>query len=391
MLIKRQVQLPKNKNFFLFGPRQTGKSTLLKHTFSNKRPLYYDILKSEIFRKLAANPEVLRSEIQAVMLTKKITHVIIDEVQKIPGIMDELQSLIDSKIPCNFIISGSSPRKLKRAHANMLAGRAWTFHLYPFTYFEIKDTFELNRVLQFGSIPPIYCASSDTERYEILNSYVDTYIKEEVEIEADIRNIGGFLRFLPMAASQNGEVLNFSNIARETGVKYNSVREYYKILEDTLIGFYLLPYGRSIRKKMTRHPKFYLFDTGIVNALNKRLQVTLEQNSYEFGRLFEQFLVCEIIRMNNYRRADFTISFYRTERGVEVDCIIETPKGKIVALEIKSTRNPDTTHCSGLISFKEKVKEAELILACRIDIPRKLDKVLAYPWETALEYISTID
>lgn len=387
MFLPRLLNLPHNKNFFLFGPRQTGKSTLIKSLFPPEKNLYYDLLHSETYRQLLANPETLRAEVHAALSLRRISHVIIDEVQKIPQLLDEVHSLIESNIASSFILSGSSSRKLKRSHANMLAGRAWTFRLFPFIYQEIKDSFEIGNILRFGALPSVYLSKDDLERSEILRSYVDTYIEEEIELEANMRNLGGFLRFLPIAASQNGELVNYSNIARETGVSFNTVKEYYKILEDTLLGFFLFPYGRSIRKKMVKHPKFYFFDTGVVSALTRKLSVPFLEHSYEYGQAFEHFFICELIRLNDYRRLDLEFSFYRTERGAEVDCIIENPKGKIIAVEIKSTRVPSASHCTGLYSLKQRVPNAELILACQTQKPIKLKEVIGMPWEEALQYI----
>ena len=387
MFIPRLLRLPQNKNFFLFGPRQTGKSTLIKSLFLHEKSIYYDLLSTDIYRRFAANPETLRAEVRAALSIKKPTHIIIDEVQKVPQLLDEVHLLIESGLPLYYILSGSSSRKLKRSHANMLAGRAWTFRLFPLTFLEIEYLFNLNKVLRFGTLPNVHLTRDDNERSEILRSYVDVYIKEEIELEANIRNLGGFLRFLPIVAAQNGEITNYFNIAREAGVSYHTVREYYKILEDTLLGFFHLPYGRSIRKKLVKHPKFYFFDTGVVSALTKKLRVPYQENTYEFGRAFEHFFICELMRLNEYKRLDLGFSFYRTERGSEVDCIVETPKGKTIAVEIKSTMNPASTHCSGLYSFKQKVPDAELILACRTSNSLKINKVMVLPWKEALKYI----
>jgi len=387
MYIERTIKLPKNNNFFLFGPRQTGKSTLLKNQFPSQESLYYDLLKTEVYRKLLARPEIFRNEVHAALKSKQPLHIIIDEVQKIPQLLDEVHFLIESGVPGYFILSGSSSRKLKRYQANMLAGRAWTFQLFPFSYLELKDDFDLFTVLKYGALPGVYLNPGEYEKRETLHSYVDTYIKEEIEIEANIRNLSGFLRFLPIAGHQNGELLNYSNIARETEISGHVVKEYYKILEDTFLGFFLLPYARSIRKKMAKQPKFYFFDPGIVTTLDNRLRVNLEENSFEFGRAFEHFMILEIIKLNHYHRLDLVLSFYRTERGAEVDCIIETPAGKTLAIEIKSTVNPTSTMLKGLYSFKEKVPGAQLILACRVDRPQQMKDVAVIPWQEVLDFI----
>lgn len=387
MYIERTIKLPNNKSFFLFGPRQTGKSTLLKNQFSPQETIYYDLLKSEVYRKLLARPEIFRNEVHAALKSKPPLYIIIDEVQRIPQLLNEVHFLIESGLPCFFILSGSSSRKLKRYQANMLAGRAWTFQLHSFSYPELKDYFDLFSVLKYGSLPGVYLNPVEFEKRETLHSYVDTYIKEEIEIEANIRNLSGFLRFLPIAAHQNGELINYSNIARETETAGHTVKEYYKILEDTLLGFFLLPYARSIRKKMSRQPKFYFFDPGIVTTLTNRLRVELEENSYEFGRAFEHFIILEILKLNHYHRLDLVLSFYRTERGAEVDCIIETPAGKTLAIEIKSTVNPNSMMLKGLYSFKEKVPGAQLILACRVDRAQIMKDVTVLPWQEVLDFI----
>ena len=387
MLIKRMLSIPKNKNIFIFGPRQTGKSTLINKIFSEKESHFYNLLEVDTYNKLLANPQIFRHEVEAICVTENKKNIIVDEVQKIPQILDEVHNLIEKKLPCNFILSGSSSRKLKRFQANMLAGRAWSFHLFPFVYKEIKKKFSLDDVLRFGSLPSVNILKTNNEKQEVLRSYVNTYIKEEIEMEANIRNLGSFLRFLPIAAAENGEILNYSNVAREAGIKSPTVKEYYKILEDTLIGFFLLPYNRSVRKRLVRHPKFYFFDLGVVSALNKKLKTPLLESSYEYGKAFEHFFICEIFRLNEYLRLDLDISFYRTERGAEVDLVLQTPKGETIAVEIKSTKNPVRKHCSGLYSFKKVVPEAKLFLISRASNSMKFDDVLVLPWEKSWEYI----
>lgn len=384
--IKRKIKIPKNKSFFLFGPRQTGKSTLIKQSFT-KKIKYYDLLKSDIYRYFKTNPEYLRNEILYELKHNNIQYIIIDEIQKIPQLLDEIHYLIENKIKCNFILSGSSSRKLKREKSNMLAGRLWDLQLYPFIYEEIKDNFDLSLILKYGSLPPVFLSSEIEEKEEILRAYVNVYLKEEIEIEANIRNLGSFLRFLNIVAEQNTELVNFTNIARECSVSNYTVKNYYKILEDTLLGFFLLPYSKSIRKKLSKHPKFYFFEIGIVTALTNQLRNNISEFSYEFGKKFEHFIILEIYRLNSYLRKDLKLSYYRTERGNEVDLIIESPLGKTIAIEIKSTKSPTKKMCNGLLSFKEKVPNSELILCCRINDPQLIDIISILPWQKTLEFI----
>ena len=390
--IAREIELPEKKSFFLFGPRQTGKSTLIKSKFIDRQSLYFDLLKTDEFRKYAAKPELIRSEIEAALQSgQTIRNVLIDEIQKIPAILDEVHWLLESYPELRIILSGSSARKLKRMHANMLGGRVRTHHLYPLTCKEIGDGFNLDRALHFGTIPSIYLAENDDERAESLRSYISTYLHEEIEIEAQLRNVGGFLRFLPLAGAENGSVVNFSNIARECGLAVNTIKTYYQILEDTLLGFFLFPFGGSVRQRIARHPKFYFFDTGIVTALQKRLKVQLDDmQGSPYGNAFEHFILSEIHRLNEYRRLDLDISYFRTDRGAEVDCILKTPLGKILAIEIKSTRIPGSHHCSGLASFSQSVPDADLYLACRTERAAKLGKITALPWQQLLEMVRVL-
>lgn len=388
-MVNRQINLTKSNSFFLFGPRQTGKSTLLQKQFPEST-LNYNLLSTDTYQRLAARPGLLKEEIMAARRERTITHVIIDEVQRIPALLDEVHSMLESAEPCVFGLSGSSARKLKRTHANMLGGRAWTYRLFPLTTQEIGAGFNLERALHFGTLPKVYLAETDMERSEILRSYVDTYIREEIEIEAQIRNIGGFLRFLPTIASENGALVNFLNLSRELMLSVSTIRSYYQIMEDTLLGFFLSPMAKSARKMAAGHPRFYLFDCGVVRALQKKLNAPLDEKTEEYGRAFEHFFICEIMRLNTYLRLDLDISFYRTDRGAKVDCIIKAPSGTLTAIEIKSTRNPSPHHCSGLRSFREIYPDAKCLLACKTDKSAVIGDVLALPWQEALEKIVSL-
>jgi predicted AAA+ superfamily ATPase len=235
-MIKRTIRLPQKHSFFIFGPRQTGKSTLLRAAFPEGNVLYYDLLKSEEYLRLTARPGLFREEVAA--CDKKITHVIVDEIQRIPALLNEIHHLLENVSGeaggPHFCLSGSSARKLKRAHANLLAGRAWTYHLFPLTHRELGEKFSLEKALNLGALPSVYLAESAHDAQNTLRAYVETYLKEEVEAEAITRSLGSFLRFLTLAADENGNVVNFSTIARECGVSYKTVQGYFQILEDTL-------------------------------------------------------------------------------------------------------------------------------------------------------------
>lgn len=379
-MFKRRLELPKNKSFFLFGPRQTGKSTLLRKTFSERETIYYDLLKSDEYTRLAAKPSLFREEVLA--RDKNKEYVIVDEVQRVPQLLDEVQSIMTSSgKPPIFCLSGSSARKLKRAQANLLAGRAWTYHLHPLTHLECGPRFTLEKALGIGTLPSIYSEEKEEDAHRSLKAYVNTYLKEEIAAEAIIRNIGAFLRFLPLAAFENGKLLNYSNIAKETGVSYKTVQEYFQVLQDTLIGFLLPAFSGSARKQLATHPKFYFFDTGVHRAVCGKLSVPLYPGTSEYGDVFEHFLICEIARFIDYAGKDHSLSFYRTKDGAEVDLIVKTPAGKTFAVEIKSSQTPDSARLKGLRSFGRDFPDAALYCAAPVPRARLLEGIKIVPWQ----------
>lgn len=378
-MLKRELNLPISHDFLLLGPRQTGKTTLVSESFNRKTTQVYNLLQSEQFTRFVSNPGLLKEEIFA--LPKEITHIFIDEVQRVPELLNEVQYLIDQRIPQKFILSGSSARKLKRGRGNLLAGRVWAFNLYPLTFQEIHKT-KLTEILTYGTLPKVVTSKLPQEKNETLRSYVEVYLKEEIEAEALSRNIGGFIRFLSIAAQSNGELINFSNIARDTGISSVTVKEYFKILEDTLIGSFLFPFSYSERKKHKLSPKFYLFDTGILRALHRKLSLEILPMTFEFGMYFESWIINEVIRINSYLRKDWNLSFLRTAKDVEVDLIIETPKGKIIAVEIKSKPNPIAQdYEAGFKALRSLTPKIKCYCVCACDRPRLTEGVEILPYD----------
>ena len=377
-MIKRKLQLAnfiKHKSGFLFGPRSTGKSFLIKHTLSEFP--YIDLLKASDRRRYIADPSLLREVAQA--NPKKL--IIIDEIQLVPELLDEVHSLIE-ETDCRFLLTGSSARKLKRSHANMLGGRARRADFFPLTWKELRDAnqFDLNRYLLYGGIPRIYLSDSPEEE---LSDYVDTYLDQEIKAEAVSRNIHGFEQFFQSAAHTSGQVLNYSKIASGAQISGPTVRQYYEILEDTLLGFYLRPW-KGPKRKAIQSSKFYLFDLGIKWFL---AQVkSLPEKSDLFGNAFEAFIVQEIVALCSYRRLRHRLYFWRTTYQDEVDLII----GDKFAIEIKSTRKATHQHCSGLIKIKEEGFSGRRILLSRDTINRTLDDgtEMRY-WEDFLEEVWT--
>jgi len=375
-------KIPQDRSILIFGPRATGKSTLVNNYIKlQKHYLIYDLLKSGDFLRLNASPGTFRKEIESAMPGAGILHVHVDEVQKVPALMDVIQSLIEEEQGrVRFILSGSSARKLKRFGSNLLAGRAWEYHLYPFTLVELGQAFDLDDALQFGTIPSVAILPTADEKIETIRSYVSTYLREEIQAEALTRRLDAFHRFLEAAAFCNGELVNMSDVSREASVGRKTVVEYYKILEDTLLGFFLDPWGHRLsRKDLVEHGKFYFFDTGIVAALNKRLTATLERANPLYGHVFEHYCILEFVRLHAYKRTEHKIGFFRTRGGTEVD-LIQERHGHIRAIEIKSATNVNSGHIRGLNSFAEEFPDAELILVCCAPHPIQMGKVRCLPF-----------
>ena len=366
----QKLKLPSDRSAFLWGPRKTGKTTLLKRQFPNA--YWIDLLNYELFFSLNQNPSILRQILEA--QSSKV--VIIDEVQKIPHLMDEIHWLIENA-DYQFILSGSSARKMKKSTSNLLGGRAWRFELYPLVTHELKKNFNLNKALLYGLLPSHYL-SSDSEMD--LKSYVYDYLKEEIQAEALTRNIPAFCRFLESAAATNGMLLNYSNAAREAGISVKTIREYYQILEDTLIGRQLPPWKKAKKRRMIETSKFFFFDMGIVSAiLNYK---SLPPASDSFGRAFEHFILQECWAYRHYSRLDFPIHFWRTASGSEVDLILGDAE---VALEVKSSKNAGS-RTKGIHLFQEEYNCKKAFIVSMDPVPRKISStVTVLPWSTFCE------
>ena len=321
-----KIDLPKNQSAFLWGARKTGKSTFLKTQFPQS--IFYDFLNTELILQFAGKPFLLRQQLEAAASAKLNFPVILDEVQKVPGIFDEVHWLIENK-GIQFILCGSSARKLKRANVNLLGGRAWRFNMLPFISREIGD-YDILEVLNRGLIPSHYL-SSNYERS--LKAYVIDYLKEEIFDEGLTRNIPAFSRFFDSLGYSHGELTNFSNIARDCGVRANTVKEYYQILVDTYLAYRIEPFSKSYgRQIITSTPKYYLFDVGVAGFLTHRRLV--DTRGPEFGKAFEHFILMELKAYSLYSELDYKINFWRTKSGLEVDFILG---GGEIAIEVKGS------------------------------------------------------
>ncbi len=382
-MIKRSIQFNTKRSFFLFGPRQTGKSTLI-NLLLEKNTLVINLLHREEFLKFEKEPTLFRQEVLTHQKKYPNSWVFVDEIQKIPTLLDEIHDLIESK-KIKFILTGSSARKLKRGGANLLAGRATTYHLFPLTFQELGDEFDLEKALRYGTLPASYLSAND-DAYDFLSSYVVTYLKEEIQEEGIVRNLGNFARFLDVVAANDGELVNFSNISRECSIPIKTVQSYYDILEDTLIAHRLLPWTRSVRKRLVVHPKYYLFDTGVTNQLSGTLYQKL--NSVVRGRRFEQFIILETLRTITYAKSPLKLFFWRNNTGTEVDFILVRGEEPIAGIEIKSTPYPHLVDCTGLKALAEDYPRIRKIIVANVTRPYHLDDVEVIPWKT---YMKTLE
>lgn len=338
--IKRKLHLPPaaRETFFLWGPRQTGKSTLLRNEYPDA--VWIDLLKAEEYRRYLDNPEYLRQELPD---QGEMPFVVIDEVQKLPGLLDEVHWLHENR-GVQFALCGSSARKVRRGHANLLGGRAIRYEMFGFVSAELYPDFDLNRLLNHGYLPRIYLAARPQR---ILNAYVANYLKEEIAAEGLVRNLPVFSNFLNLASLSDTEAVNFSTIARDCGVSSQTVREYFQILEDTMLGRWLPSFRKRPKRRVTAAPKFYFSDVGVVNFLAKR--GTVQQGSELYGKAFENWCFHEMNAYNMYNEAFAEFFYWRLVGGTEVDFIVNDME---VAIEVKSSEKITAKHLKGLRSLK---------------------------------------
>lgn len=371
-----KVNLPQGQSAFLWGARKVGKSTFLKQSFPDS--LVYDFLKTDLFLEFVKKPALLREQLLAQDSKVLKKPIILDEVQKIPQILDEVHWLIENK-KMRFILCGSSARKLKRSHSNMLGGRAWRYEMFPLVSAELKN-FDLLRALNRGLIPNHYLE----ETYQkSLKAYVQDYLKEEVFAEGLARNIPAFSRFFEAMAFSHGQLTNCSNIARDCGVNFKTVQEYFQILVDTFLGVRVEPYNvRQSRQVITQAVKFYLFDVGVAGFLVNR-NLTQEKGE-EFGKAFEHFILMEILAYRSYKENEFKICFWRTKAGLEVDFVLGQGE---VALEIKGASRVEKKDIYSLTVFRNEFKPKKTILVCTEKAERVSDHVRIMPWQKFLELL----
>jgi uncharacterized protein len=377
---------------FLLGPRGTGK-TMLSQAFLKRKAregstvIHIDLLSLKEQARYVQDPGLFRSDINHALQTSSSQIVVlIDEVQKVPSLLDEVHYFLESeRTRCQFLLTGSSARKLKRGGANLLAGRALSLALHPLCLLDLPLV--LDRVLQFGSLPRYYLEQHEAPL--LLDAYVETYLKEEIQAERLVRKLEPFHRFLQLAAQMNGRLLNHTTIAKELRLSDQAVRDYYSILSDTLLGFSLPAWSRSVRKQLTAAPRFYFFDTGVLNAMKGEHILKPNPSTRRYGELFESFIIAEFFRQNSYLSARRSFFHWRVSSGVdEVDLVIDMGLHiPPIAIEIKSAESVDSSDLRSLTSFKREFPDAELYCVCRTSHAYTEGDVEILPWETGVTTI----
>lgn len=385
-MLKRILELPKDYSFFLFGARGTGKSTLLTAIFEPQKTLFINLLNPREEIRFLKSPEELRQVVLAV--DSEVKHIVVDEIQKVPKLLDVVHLLLETdKSDKQFILTGSSAKQLKASGVNLLAGRAFTYNLFPFSYLELGKAFDLNQALCFGMLPKIFSFHSDSHKVKFLQSYAITYLKEEIWSGRLVKDLEHFRRFLEVAAQSNGKIVNYSNIARDVGVDDKTVKNYFTLLEDTLVGNFLEPFHHSFRKRLRVAPKFYYFDLGVSRALSATLGLKPVPSTSYYGELFEQFIIVECIKLKHYYQSEYRLSYLMTDSDLEIDLIIERPGVSPIFVEIKSKDAVTEEDLSSLLKLTKDFGECEAICLSQDPRKKKIEHVTVYPWQEGLRYI----
>lgn len=358
--------LDKKQTAFLWGARKTGKSTYLKELYPNS--IYYDLLKTDLQIRYLKQPSNFREEILGLKKDKLTLPIIVDEIQKVPALLDEIHWLIENT-DGYFILCGSSTRKLRAAGTNLLGGRAIKYNFYPLVYPEIKEEFNLLKIFNNGLIPLHFISNNPRK---LLKAYVEDYLTNEIRAEGLVRNIAAFNRFIDSIAFSHGELLNYSNIARDCGIDAKTVKEYYQILVDTLVGYLIYPYTKKVNREIISSiPKFYFFDVGVANNI---MQYRFnEVRGAEAGKALEHYIFTELTAYLGLNDLDYAINYWRTRTGLEVDFIISTIRGKAVPIEVKISSNVHNSELKGIKSFIEEHQISKGYIVC---LEPKLRKVI---------------
>lgn len=382
-MIKRELSPSKLKSFFLFGARGTGKTTLLNELFKDEKYHLIDLLNIELEERFSIQPQLFANYLTENVVNKKIKYVVIDEIQKVPKLLEIVHQFIE-RHHLIFALTGSSARKLKRGGANLLAGRALTNYLFPFTSNELGAEFDLNNALMYGTLPSLIGTPKELWA-DHLRTYAETYLKEEIIAEQIIRKIPPFRHFLQVAAQSNTKIINYSNIARDIQADVPTVQNYFQILEDTLVGHSLPAFDTSIRKRVRKSPKFYFFDCGVQSALARLLNVALEPSTSLYGERFEQFIINEIRHNAIYKKMDWEFFYFSTKDQLEIDLVIDRPGQPLAFIEIKSSTVVQKEHIRHLHAVKKDLPKAEYFLFSQDTINRNEGGIRCLHWREGIQ------
>lgn len=376
-------------SFFLFGPRGSGKTSLLRQILPpSEKVLWFNFLDDTLYQELLSKPHLFVERIPTSF--NKTSWVVADEIQRLPNLLNYVHLLIEER-KIKFALTGSSSRKLKRGGANLLAGRAFLNQMHPLTHIEIGDQFDLTLMLQWGALPKIFSLESALEKREFLRSYCGAYLREEIKEEQLVRNLDPFARFLDSAAQQNGKIINASKIARDAMTESKSVQRYFDILVETFLGFYLAPYHRSVRKVQTAKSKFYFFDLGVKRALDGTLSSDLTESTYAYGEAFEHFLILEFFKLRDYLRTEDKFYYICSKDNVEIDLLIERGRSELWAVEIKSSKKVDEVELHKKINLAKDLKVKKFLVASRENQSRVVRTqgitVEIDPWQISLSKV----
>lgn len=377
-MYSRNIKLPTEKSFFLFGPRATGKTTLIKTRYPNA--LYLDLLNSQLYQSLLANP----SRLQELIPPDFDNYIVLDEVQRVPELLNEVHRAIEGSSHHRFILTGSSARKLRRQGHNLLAGRALTYYLHPLSAVELDGDFDLKNALRYGTLPAIF-QESDQSGY--LHSYVDTYLREEIMQEGLTRNLSAFSRFLEIASFSVGSPINTTAIARDAMIGRKVVANYFSILQDLMLGYLLPAFTRRAKRRIISHPKFYFFDTGIFQTL--RPKGPLDSPAEIGGHALENLFFQNLISINDSLSLNYNFYYYQTVGGSEVDFVAYGPRG-FFAFEIKHSPRFSSPSLRALTAFGKEYPEAKLYLIYTGTQKLYIKNIIILPMQTALPALATI-
>lgn len=377
--INRNVDLCKileNKSLFLFGPRQTGKSSFIKNQLMNNDiAMFWTLLDGRLRLKVLADPSILRQEVEVRNLRDCI--IIIDEIQKCPELLDEVHFLIEER-NIRFLLTGSSARKLRSSGINLLGGRATQRHFHPFNFAEIGNhpNYNLSYIFEHGLLPSMFLSSNIEED---LSAYVDTYLTEEIAAEGFSRNIPNFARFLTVASMSNSQLINYTNIASDSQVPVQTVKQWFQVLEDTLLGYQVESFTNTKKRKAITTSKFYFFDIGIARAL--RNIPTPKENTTEFGEYFEHLICMELKSWIDYKHPRSKLTYWRSTSNMEVDFCVDEE----IAIEVKSSSNVTEKHLKGLKALREEGIFNRYVVVCQEEHPRIIDGIEILPWKYFFE------